>query len=276
MVAALLHDIGDELAPHTHSEMVGAILGPYVSEEICWIVGHHGAFQMYYYAEHYDADPNVRERFRDEPVLRRMRRVLRALRPEMLRPGIRVAARRVLRADGEARVRRASLPAGVAPRTGRAPATRTGGRSWRPGSASRRASPRSFSGCPSWRPELQSHFHLSLEGVGVVLASINLGVLATVLPWGILANRVGDRAVIAVGLGPPRSPSRRRASVSASSRSRRALRAGGLGRASRPRAAGPSWAGSRCRSAGSRSASARPAAARRRRPWPSSCRCASA
>jgi MFS family permease len=50
-------------------------------------------------------------------------------------------------------------------------------------------------------PELQSHFHLSLEGVGVVLASVNLGVLATVLPWGILADRVGERAVIAVGLG---------------------------------------------------------------------------
>ena len=50
-------------------------------------------------------------------------------------------------------------------------------------------------------PELQSHFHLSLEGVGVVLASVNLGVLATVLPWGMLADRVGERAVIAFGLG---------------------------------------------------------------------------
>ena len=56
-------------------------------------------------------------------------------------------------------------------------------------------------GAPGLAPELQSHFHLSLEGVGVVLASVNLGVLATVLPWGILADRVGERAVIAVGLG---------------------------------------------------------------------------
>ena len=67
VAAALLHDIGDELAPYTHSEMVGAILRPYVSEEICWIVAHHGAFQMYYYAEHYGDDPNARERFRDSP-----------------------------------------------------------------------------------------------------------------------------------------------------------------------------------------------------------------
>ena len=67
VVAALLHDIGDELAPHTHSEMVGAILRPYVSEEICWIVAHHGVFQTYYYAEHYDSDPNAREQFRSNP-----------------------------------------------------------------------------------------------------------------------------------------------------------------------------------------------------------------
>src|SRR5438552_1606798 len=38
VVAALLHDIGDELAPYTHGEMVGAILRPYVAPEICWIV----------------------------------------------------------------------------------------------------------------------------------------------------------------------------------------------------------------------------------------------
>jgi sugar phosphate permease len=50
-------------------------------------------------------------------------------------------------------------------------------------------------------PALQAHYHLSLEGVGVVLASVNLGVLTTVLPWGILADRVGERAVIATGLG---------------------------------------------------------------------------
>jgi len=67
IVATLLHDIGDELAPHTHSEMVGAILRPYVSEEICWVVAHHGVFQSYYYAEHYDGDKNAREQFRSSP-----------------------------------------------------------------------------------------------------------------------------------------------------------------------------------------------------------------
>src|SRR5215210_4413143 len=49
VVAALLHDIGDELAPYTHGEMVAAILRPYVSEKIRWVVAHHGLFQMVYY-----------------------------------------------------------------------------------------------------------------------------------------------------------------------------------------------------------------------------------
>ena len=32
VVAALLHDIGDSLAPHNHSEVAAAILKPYVSK----------------------------------------------------------------------------------------------------------------------------------------------------------------------------------------------------------------------------------------------------
>jgi predicted HD phosphohydrolase len=67
VVAALLHDIGDELAPHTHSEMVGAILRPYVPDEIRWIVAHHGVFQMYYYAHYTGGDRNARDRYRGHP-----------------------------------------------------------------------------------------------------------------------------------------------------------------------------------------------------------------
>jgi predicted HD phosphohydrolase len=67
VVAALLHDIGDELAPYTHGEMVGAVLRPYIAPEICWIVKHHGLFQMYYYAHHSGGDRNARDRYRDHP-----------------------------------------------------------------------------------------------------------------------------------------------------------------------------------------------------------------
>ena len=67
IVAILLHDIGDELAPHSHSEMAAAILRPFVSEKIYWIIKHHGVFQMYYYAHHCGGDRNAREIFSDNP-----------------------------------------------------------------------------------------------------------------------------------------------------------------------------------------------------------------
>jgi predicted HD phosphohydrolase len=67
VVTALLHDIGDELAPHSHGEMAAAVLRPFVPEECWWIVKHHGVFQLYYYAHHYDTDRNVRDRYRDSP-----------------------------------------------------------------------------------------------------------------------------------------------------------------------------------------------------------------
>lgn len=61
VVAALIHDIGDVLAPFTHGEMVAALMKPFFSERLCWIVKHHGVFQMVYYAHHYGEDPNARD-----------------------------------------------------------------------------------------------------------------------------------------------------------------------------------------------------------------------
>ncbi|MDH3220850.1 MAG: HD domain-containing protein [Gammaproteobacteria bacterium] len=67
IVSVLLHDIGDDLAPYSHSEMAAAILRPFVSEKLYWIVKHHGVFQMYYYAHHCGGDRNAREKFKDNP-----------------------------------------------------------------------------------------------------------------------------------------------------------------------------------------------------------------
>jgi predicted HD phosphohydrolase len=67
VVAALVHDIGDELAPYSHGEMTAAIMRPYLSEELCWIVQHHPVFQEYYYAHHRGGDRNARDRYRDHP-----------------------------------------------------------------------------------------------------------------------------------------------------------------------------------------------------------------
>ena len=65
IVAALLHDIGDELAPMNHSEYAAAILKPYVSEKTHWIVKKHGEFQAYYYAHHLGGDRNKRDKYKD-------------------------------------------------------------------------------------------------------------------------------------------------------------------------------------------------------------------
>ena len=67
VAAALLHDIGDELAPYTHGEMVAAIMRPYIAPEICWIVEHHGLFQQFHYGEVTGDDPNARDIYRDHP-----------------------------------------------------------------------------------------------------------------------------------------------------------------------------------------------------------------
>jgi len=67
IIAALLHDIGDDLAPYSHSEMAASILRPFVNDEIYWVIKHHGLFQMYYYAHHSGGDRNARDRFKDHP-----------------------------------------------------------------------------------------------------------------------------------------------------------------------------------------------------------------
>ena len=64
IVGALLHDIGDELAPLNHSEYAAAIIKPYVSEKTHWIIEKHGIFQMYYYAHHFGSNKNERKKFK--------------------------------------------------------------------------------------------------------------------------------------------------------------------------------------------------------------------
>jgi len=64
IVASLLHDIGDELAPLNHSEYAAAVLKPYVSEKTHWIIEKHGEFQMYYYVHHLGGNKNQRDKYK--------------------------------------------------------------------------------------------------------------------------------------------------------------------------------------------------------------------
>jgi predicted HD phosphohydrolase len=67
VVAALLHDIGDVLAPFTHGQVAGEILRPFVREEVAWVVANHGTFQMYYNVSLTEALRNSRDKFKDHP-----------------------------------------------------------------------------------------------------------------------------------------------------------------------------------------------------------------
>jgi len=55
-------------------------------------------------------------------------------------------------------------------------------------------------GLPALSPTLKSDYGLSLTQTGVVLAAIGIGMLFTLLPWGLVADRVDERWVIATGL----------------------------------------------------------------------------
>jgi MFS family permease len=55
-------------------------------------------------------------------------------------------------------------------------------------------------GLPALAPALRDHYRLSLGETGVVLAAIGIGMLFTLLPWGLLADRLDERTVIALGL----------------------------------------------------------------------------
>ena len=67
VVMALLHDIGDTLGAYNHPDIAAAILKPFVSEELHWIVQNHGIFQGYNFFHHLGLDRNMRDKFRDHP-----------------------------------------------------------------------------------------------------------------------------------------------------------------------------------------------------------------
>ena len=85
-VCALLHDVGELLAPACHGEvgeltsqslgnnyreiihnlrLAGSLLRPYISEENHWILIHHEIFQAYYYGDAMNVDKDLRDRFKD-------------------------------------------------------------------------------------------------------------------------------------------------------------------------------------------------------------------
>jgi sugar phosphate permease len=55
-------------------------------------------------------------------------------------------------------------------------------------------------GLPAIAPAIRHGYGLTLPQVGVVLAALNFGLVVTLLPWGLVADRIGERAVLGIGL----------------------------------------------------------------------------
>jgi sugar phosphate permease len=68
------------------------------------------------------------------------------------------------------------------------------------GTASQAAFSAVRQGMPSLAPTLRAQFGISLTQVGLALAAVSLGILVTLLAWGALADRIGERPVLAAGL----------------------------------------------------------------------------
>lgn len=67
VVMALIHDIGDILGASNHPDIAAAILKPFVSDELLWIVEHHGIFQGYNFFHYIGLDRNMRDQFQGHP-----------------------------------------------------------------------------------------------------------------------------------------------------------------------------------------------------------------
>jgi predicted HD phosphohydrolase len=66
VVASLCHDIGKAVSVPNHPRIAAEILRPYVRPEITEAIAAHQDFQGRHYYAHFDLDPDLRDRYRDE------------------------------------------------------------------------------------------------------------------------------------------------------------------------------------------------------------------
>ena len=76
VVAALLHDIADTIAPYNHADVAAGILRPYVSDRTHWVVKYHGLFQTYYYRSPFRQRPEPARQVSGPPALPGLCRLL--------------------------------------------------------------------------------------------------------------------------------------------------------------------------------------------------------
>jgi predicted HD phosphohydrolase len=67
VVASLCHDIGKVVSVANHPAIAAEILRPYVREEVAEVIRTHQDFQGRHYYKYFGADPDSRDKYRDEP-----------------------------------------------------------------------------------------------------------------------------------------------------------------------------------------------------------------
>ena len=65
IVMSLLHDLTESLAPKNHGGAMAAILEPFLSPKVSWILRHHEVFQGFYYFHHCGGDIDARDKHKD-------------------------------------------------------------------------------------------------------------------------------------------------------------------------------------------------------------------
>lgn len=66
IVAALLHDLCQDLNPYNHDKLAGDALRYYVSDELHWVVANHQIFQLSF-RDHSKFDKTACEKYRGHP-----------------------------------------------------------------------------------------------------------------------------------------------------------------------------------------------------------------
>jgi predicted HD phosphohydrolase len=66
VVAALLHDVGQDIDPYRHDKIAAAMLQAFLSPELHWIVEHHQVFQLHF-RTHSKFNLQACEQFRGHP-----------------------------------------------------------------------------------------------------------------------------------------------------------------------------------------------------------------
>jgi sugar phosphate permease len=55
-------------------------------------------------------------------------------------------------------------------------------------------------GVPVLAPKIQDHYDVGLAQIGILLAACSIGTVATLIPWGLLTHRLGERLTMGIGL----------------------------------------------------------------------------